>query len=197
MWKPEHMCRIGPGASPSRASRAAVSASAGAPSVPHASSDWDRPARRSTAWIVRTCASSPWCEADMTAISGSVRWNCSAPPASSSAADGKRLDRRTQRGDVVRIAHAALDLAGDVDLDDVAAMAALDERSAAHFGEHGRSRATRVAGARQRRSVWLLYRSRSRSSTTPVAALVGVLAIPLDGSGLWRSATERRVPRRH
>ena len=66
--------------------------------------------------------------------------------------DGEWLDRGAQRGDVVRVAHTALDLAGDIDLDDVAAMAALDERTAAHLGQHGRSHASRVAGARQRGS---------------------------------------------
>ena len=43
------MWRIGPGCSPSRARRAAVSASSGMPSVPQASSAWLTPARRYSA----------------------------------------------------------------------------------------------------------------------------------------------------
>ena len=46
MCWPEHMWRTGPAFSPSRASRAAVSASSGTPSEPQASSAWLTPDRR-------------------------------------------------------------------------------------------------------------------------------------------------------
>jgi len=64
------MWRIGPGFSPSRARRAAVSGSSGMPSTPVAISDWLAPARRYIAWMVRTWRSSPEWLLAMTAISG-------------------------------------------------------------------------------------------------------------------------------
>ena len=89
-WKPEHMWRMGPGASPSRARRAAVRTSSGAMS-PHASSVWLTVARRKMACSVRTCMSSPECEEAMTASSACVRWNESAAPDSIRAINVKGL----------------------------------------------------------------------------------------------------------
>ena len=72
-WNPEQPWRMGPGVSPSRARRAAVIASAGAPSVPQRSSAWVTLARRKMACSVRTCLSSPVCEELMMASSVGVQ----------------------------------------------------------------------------------------------------------------------------
>ena len=79
---PEHMWRISPGRSPSRASRAAVSESSGMPSMPVASAAWLTPVRRYIAWSVRTWRSSPEWLLAMIASSGGSRLNSFSPPAS-------------------------------------------------------------------------------------------------------------------
>ena len=93
---PEHMWRIGPAFSPSRARRAAVSASSGIPSAPQARRVWLTPARRNIPWSVRTCRSSPECELARMAISADSRSNALMPPASMSATapNGLTVERR-------------------------------------------------------------------------------------------------------
>ena len=76
------MWRTGLAFSPSRASRAAVSASSGIPSEPVAISVWLTPARRYIAWRVRTWRSSPEWELAISASSAGSRSNASIPPAS-------------------------------------------------------------------------------------------------------------------
>src|SRR3954451_21062897 len=76
------MWRTGPAFSPSRASRAAVSASSGAPSDPQPRFAWLTPERRYSPWSVRTWRSSPECELAMIAISAGSRSNSFLPPAS-------------------------------------------------------------------------------------------------------------------
>src|SRR6476659_2421020 len=95
------MWRTGPAFSPSRARRAAVNSSSGAPSDPQARSVWLTPERRYRPWSVRTWRSSPECEL------------------------AERLDRRAQRDQPVGVTQLADDLAGGVGLDDVAAVDAL------------------------------------------------------------------------
>ena len=93
---PEHMWRMGPAFSPSRARRAAVSASSGMPSLPQASRVWLTPARRKMDWRVRTWMSSPLCELAMIASSAGSRSNASMPPASMRATtpNGLTVERR-------------------------------------------------------------------------------------------------------
>src|SRR5215207_9130133 len=79
------MWRIGPGRSPSRASRALVNASSGIPSTPHASNALLTAARRNTPCSVRTWRSSPECELAMIASSAGSRSNSPMPPASTRA----------------------------------------------------------------------------------------------------------------
>ena len=125
MCCPEHMCRTGPAFSPSRASRAAVRRSSGAPSDPQASNAWLTPERRYRPWSVRTWRSSPECELAMIASSAGSRSKAAIPPASMSASspNGLTVERRvtTRSGSP----SCADDPAGGVGLDDVAAMDAL------------------------------------------------------------------------
>ena len=104
MCWPEHMWRIGPGFSPSRARRAAVSVSSGMPSVPQARRVWLMPARRNSAWRVRTWRSSPECELAMIASLAGRGRTPRSPPASMSATSAERLDRRAERDEPVGVA---------------------------------------------------------------------------------------------
>ena len=120
------MWRIGPAFSPSRASRAAVSASSGMPSAPQREqrlADARRAGR--SPWSVRTWRSSPECELAMMAISA----GCEVEGLDAAGLDqgerAERLDRRAQGDDPVRIAEDADELAVGVGLDDVAAVDAL------------------------------------------------------------------------
>ena len=119
------MWRIGPAFSPSRASRAAVSASSGMPSAPQASSAWLTPARRKMPWSVRTWRSSPECELARIAISAGWRSNAADAARLDERERAERLDRRTEGDHPVRIAEDADELAAGVGLDDVAAVDAL------------------------------------------------------------------------
>ena len=143
---PEHMWRIGPGFSPSRARRAAVSGSSGIPSLPQASSAWLTPARRNMPWSVRTWKSSPEWELAMIAISGGSRSNASIPPASMSATtpNGLTVERRvtTRSGSPSRRISRPV----DVRLDDVAAVDALLDAVAELADEDGRVRSRSVTG---------------------------------------------------
>ncbi len=131
---------MGLGVSPSRTRRAAVTASAGAPSVPQRSSAWVTLARRKMPCSVRTCLSSPVCEAHMMASSVGVRARSSAAPDSMSATSAKGFTvERSSDGDVRRAGDPD-DRSGRVHLDDVAAVAALDRLAAVDLHEHGRRR---------------------------------------------------------
>ena len=109
MCCPEHMWRTGPAFSPSRARRAAVSGSSGAPSEPQARCAWLTPDRRYSPWRVRTWRSSPECELAMIAISAGSRSNAAMPPASISASSPNGLTRRAERHDAIGVAELADD----------------------------------------------------------------------------------------
>src|SRR6478672_11223423 len=113
------MWRTGPAFSPSRARRAAVNSSSGAPSDPQARSVWLTPERRYRPWSVRTWRSSPECDLGRLQVEGrdAARFDEREQP--------ERLDGRAQRDQPVRVTQLADDLAGGVGLDDVAAVDAL------------------------------------------------------------------------
>ena len=94
---------MGPGSSPSRARRVAVTWSVGIPALPQVSSDWLTPARRKSAWSVRTCWSSPVWDAAMTA---------SSAPGQAQVVRGTRLDERDERERLDRGAQRDLDRPG-------------------------------------------------------------------------------------
>ena len=133
------MWRTGLGFSPSRARRAAVSASSGMPSEPVAISAWLTPARRYIAWSVRTWRSSPECELAMSAISGGSRSNASIPPASIRATTPNGLTQLRRFATRSGSPRPRIRRAVDIDLDDVAAVDALLD-PAAHLADEDRGR---------------------------------------------------------
>ena len=144
------MCRTGPAFSPSRASRAAVRRSSGAPSDPQASNAWLTPERRYRPWSVRTWRSSPECELAMIASSAGSRSKAAIPPASTSASspNGLTVERRVTTP--VGVAQLADDPARCVGLHDVAAMDALLDAAAELAGEDRRDDPAPPAAARRR-----------------------------------------------
>ena len=97
VWKPEHCAGSGPaprrrGPGGPRSSRPAERRP-----LPQASSDWRQARRRKTACSVRTCASSPACEAAITASSGSREAGTHRGARLHQRDERERLDRRTER----------------------------------------------------------------------------------------------------
>ena len=152
----------GPGSafSPSRASRAAVSASSGIPSDAAAISVWLTPPGGTSPWSVRTWRSSPEWELAISASSAGSRSNASIPPASMQRHHAERLDAAPQVRRPVRVAEDADQAPVDVDLDDVAAMDALLD-AAADLADEDRG-GRRALGRRAGRRWWSRWSARLR-----------------------------------
>ena len=148
-------------------------ASLGAPSAPHRSDACVTLARRKMACSVRTCLSSPVCEAHMMASSDGVSARSSAAPNSMSATSAEWFHGRAEHDLDGRGADGADDRAPGVDLHDVATMAALDGAAALHLHQHrrrgtltrsrrtpGRASCCSVGAARQCRGGVLGFRDR-------------------------------------
>ena len=119
---PEHMWRSGPGRSPSRASRAAVRASSGIPSEPHASTDCgdpEPPVHRLDRADVDVLAGVAG-RHDRQLLAREVELAAAAGPEQGDQAE--RLDRRSQVDDPVGIAEQVEHPPRGVDLDDVPAV---------------------------------------------------------------------------
>ena len=149
MCCPEHMWRTGPAFSPSRARRAAVSASSGIPSAPQARSVWLTPARRIEALERTDVEVLARMRARHDRDLGGLEIERLDAAGLDEREDAERLDRRAQRDEPVGIAELADEPAGGVGLDDVAAVDALLD-AVADLADEDRRRPSRGRGPADR-----------------------------------------------